>query len=141
MLRTALGFAVILMLAGWSTPPASSALSPMVGSWHGVATLNGMSCTFDRVITPGTYSEIERCGTLATSQRGTYRIFPNSTVSFVVQDFTPRRRYVQDTGYAGHWELNATPPGGTFRYTFVNANTMVFRDVNLGGSLTYRRVQ
>ena len=133
--------AVVLAVA--ALPLASAAQSTLAGTWHGVAAVNGMRCTFDRVMTPtGTYSEIERCGPYATSQRGTYRVFPNHTVSFVVEDFTPRQRYVVDAvPGTGHTEQNATPPGGTFRYTFTSPNTMVWTDVNFGGTITFRRVR
>jgi hypothetical protein len=141
MLRIALTFTAAL-LALSAVPVASSAQDPFPGTWHGVAAVNGMSCTFDRVMTTtGTYSEIERCGTLATGQSGTFHVFPNHTISFVVTDWTPKQRYVMDSGYSGHYEPNAKPPGGTFAYTFTTPNALVFRDVNFGGSLTYRRLR
>ena len=90
--------------------------------------------------TTGTYSETERCGSLATGQSGTYRVFPNHTISFVVTSFFPTRRYVLDNGYSGHYEPNAKPPGGSFAYRFTTPNRLVLRDINYGGTLTYRRV-
>jgi hypothetical protein len=132
--------AVALALA--AAPAPGAAQDSLAGTWRGGAIVNGMRCTFERVISPaGTYSEIERCGPYATSQRGTYRVFPNNTVSFVVDDFTPRRRYVVGAQPGtGHYEANATPPGGTFRYRFTSPNTMVWRDTAYGGTLTYHRV-
>ena len=140
MLRHALGF-IAALFAVSALPLASSAQDPFAGRWHGVASVNGMSCTFDRVMTTtGTYSETERCGSLATGQSGTYRVFPNHTISFVVTNFFPTQRYVMDNGYSGHYEPNAKPPGGSFAYRFTTPNTLVLRDVNYGGTLTYRRV-
>jgi len=141
MLRNAFVFTAALFALS-AVPIESSAQNPLAGIWRGSLAVNGMSCQDDRTISPtGTYSEVLRCGPYATSQTGTYRSFPNNTVSFVVQSFAPTRRYVQDTGYTGHWENNATPPGGTFRYTLPNANTLVFRDANLGGTITYHRLR
>jgi hypothetical protein len=141
MLRIAVGLVVAVLVSG-ALPDAAAAQGTFAGTWHGVAAVNGMSCSFDRVITPaGTYSEIERCGSLATSQSGIYKVFPNQTIAFAVTDWTPKQRYVLTSGYSGHYEANAKPAGGTFRYTFTNPNTLVFRDVNLGGTLTYRRVR
>ena len=119
------------------------AQTPLAGSWHAFAQVNGMTCTFDRVITAaGRYSEIERCGPYVTSQSGTYTVFPNHTVSFSVTDFSPRQRYIVGAAPgSGHYEPNATPPGGTFRYTFTAPDTMVWRDVNFGGTITYRRTR
>jgi hypothetical protein len=54
----------------------------------------------------------------------------------------PRQRYIVGTvPGTGHYEPNATPPGGTFRYSFPSPNTMVWTDVNAGGTITYRRVR
>jgi hypothetical protein len=44
---TALRCAVALGLCG--VPIAASAQTPLAGTWHGVVTINGMRCTFDRV--------------------------------------------------------------------------------------------
>ncbi|HEY0394868.1 MAG TPA: hypothetical protein VGD01_10295 [Candidatus Elarobacter sp.] len=105
--------------------------------------MNGMRCTFDRVIgAHGMFGEIERCGSLVTSQRGTYRVFPNNVVSFNVEDWNPKQRYIVGVQPGtGHYEPNAKPPGGTFRYTFLSPSAMVWRDVNFGGTITYHRVR
>jgi hypothetical protein len=90
----------------------------------------------------GTYSETARCGPYATGQSGTYRVFPNRILSRTATDFFPKTRYVVGAQVGtGHTEPNATPPGGTFRYTFTTPNTMIWRDVNFGGTITYRRVR
>jgi hypothetical protein len=125
------------------TPLPGAAQETLAGSWHGSVTVNGMACTFDRVMTPtGTYSEIERCGSLVTGQRGTYKVFPNHVIGFSVSDWMPKQRYVVDAvPGSGHYEPNAQPPGGTFRYTFTSPDTMVWRDVNFGGTIVYHRVR
>lgn len=123
--------------------PSPAAAQSLAGTWHATAQVNGMACVFDRVMTTtGTYSEIERCGPYATGQSGRYTVFPNHTVSFTVTNFTPKQRYVVGAvPGTGHYEQNATPPGGTFQYRFTAPDTLVFRDVNFGGTLTYRRAR
>ena len=44
-------------------------------------------------------------------------------------------------GPGGHYETNAKPPGGSYRVAFISPNTMVWRDVNFGGTVTFRRVR
>ena len=140
MLRHALTFAVLLAAAGTAPVAAQNGLA---GSWRGTVVVNGMRCTFDRVIVQnGNYSEIERCGPYATGQSGTYHVFANHTISFIVADWTPKQRYVVGAYPGmGHYEDNARPPGGTFQYSFTSPNTMVWRDVNFGGTIVYRRVR
>ena len=131
------------MLAAVAVPSGALAQDSLIGSWHGAIAMNGMRCAFDRVIAAdGTYGEIERCGSMATSQRGTYRLFANNLVSFNVDDWNPKQRYIVGVQPGtGHYESNAKPPGGTFRYTFLSPSTMVWRDVNFGGTITYHRVR
>lgn len=141
MLRNA-SIVAAFVAALLAAPAASFAQDPFAVTWRGFVAVNGMQCRFDLVMTPTrTYSETARCGSLATGQRGTYRVFPNRTISRTVTDFFPRTRYVVDAQPGtGHTETNATPPGGTFHYTFTTPNTMVWRDVNFGGTIIYRRV-
>lgn len=124
-------------------PLAAAAQNSLIGTWHGAVALNGMRCTFDRVIgADGTYGEIERCGSMVTSQRGTYRVFPNNVVGFEVTDWNPRQRYIVGAQPGtGHYETNAKPPGGMFRYTFLSPSTMVWKDMNFGGTITYHRAR
>jgi hypothetical protein len=122
-------------------PAAATAASPFAGTWQGGVTMNGIPCTFRLVITGTAYSQLARCGTAATSQSGPFRVFANHTLTLGVTDWSPRRRYVADTGYTGHYETNAQPPGGTYAYAFGNANTMTWRDVHYGGVITFHRVQ
>ena len=124
-------------------PLASAAQDPLAGSWRAFYPVNGMNCQFDLVMTPtGKYYELAHCGPYATSQSGTYRTFPNNVIGRTVLDWTPRSHYIVGAAVGtGHTELTAKPPGGTYRYTFTTPNTMVWRDMNQGGSLTYRRLR
>jgi hypothetical protein len=133
----------LIALAVSALPAAAAAQMPIAGTWRAVAPVNGIRCTFDRVIVPtGTYSELEQCGPYKTAQSGTYTVFPNHTVSFVVTDWTPRQRYIVDAvPGTGHYETNARPPGGTFHVAFTSPDTMVWRDLNFGGTITFRRVR
>jgi hypothetical protein len=141
-LRNALPLAA-LVAALFAVPAPADAQGPFAGTWRGFVPVNGMQCRFDLVMTPtGTYSETARCGPYVTGQTGTYRVFPNGILSRTVTDWTPRTRYIVDAQPGtGHTEYNAKPPGGTFRYTFTTPNAMVWRDVNFGGTITYRRVR
>jgi hypothetical protein len=141
MRRAVLAFVLGLLILG--APVAGGAQNSFAGTWRGFVTVNGMQCTFDLVMmVNGTYNEMGRCGTLATGQSGTYRAFSNGTLSRTVTNWTPRQRYIVGAQVGtGHWEDNARPPGGTFQVTFSNPNTMIWRDVNFGGSITYRRVR
>jgi hypothetical protein len=136
----ALGFALLTLAV---VPLAAAGQDSFAGVWRGSVTMNGMACTFDRVMTSsGTYSEIERCGSMVTGQRGTYKVFPNHIIGFTVIDWTPKQRYVVDAAPGtGHYEPNAQPPGGMFHYTFTSPNTMVWRDVNFGGTVVFHRVR
>ena len=109
------------------------------GTWKAGLTLNGQRCIFSLVMGPGErYSELLRCGALMTRQSGTY-VFSNSVLMRTVIDWDPKRRYVLDNGYSGHWEQNAKPPGGSFRVKFTTPDIMVWQDVNFGGTITYKR--
>ncbi|HEV3087827.1 MAG TPA: hypothetical protein VGX96_11430 [Candidatus Elarobacter sp.] len=127
----------------FAVPAASAAQNSLSGVWRGFVQMNGMQCRFDLVMTPsGTYTETDRCGPYATGQSGTYRVFPNGTLSREVTDWMPKSRYIVGAQVGtGHYEPNAKPPGGTFRYTFTSPNTMIWRDVNFGGSITFHRVR
>ena len=124
-------------------PVASAAQDSFPGTWRATYPMAGMRCVFDLVMTStATYHEIERCGTLATSQSGTYRIFPDGVISRSVADWTPKERYIVGAQPGtGHWETNAKPSGGTFRYRFTSPNTMVWQDVSFGGVITFNRVR
>ena len=83
------------------------------------------------------YIENLRCPAGMTSQSGTW-VFNQGVLYRTVLDFEPKSRYVLDSGYSGHYERNAPPPGGAFRITFTSPNSMVWQDLN-GGSVTYVR--
>jgi hypothetical protein len=130
---TVLAFAFVL------TAQFAAAQNRLDGTWEAVLILNGQRCIFNLVMTVDQhYTETLRCGDLMTSQAGTY-VFSNGLLVREVTDWEPRRRYVLDNGYRGHYEENAKPPGGSFRVTFTSPDTMVWQDVNFGGTLTYRR--
>ncbi len=136
-------FTFLAALALCAVPLASAAQDPFAGSWRAAYPINGMSCQFDLVMTTtGTYNEIDRCGTYVTGQSGTYRVFPNHIVGRSVTDWMPKSHYVVGAAVGtGHYEPSAKPPGGMYRYTFTTANTMVWRDVNAGGTVTFHRVR
>jgi hypothetical protein len=138
--RSLLVIAVVAALFALAGP--SGAQDSFAGSWSGPVAVNGMSCRIDLVMTAGTYNQLARCGTYVTGQSGAYRVFPNRTISLTVTNWTPKSRYIVGAqAGTGHYEANAKPPGGTYRYVFTNANTMVWRDANFGGTITYRRVR
>jgi hypothetical protein len=121
------------------TAQFAAAQNELDGTWEAVVTIYGQRCTFNLVMTVGQhYTETLRCGNLMTWQAGTY-VFSNGILVRDVTDWEPRKRYVLDDGYSGHYEENAKPPGGSFRVTFTSPDTMVWQDVNFGATLTYRR--
>lgn len=129
--------AVLLVVAA----QFAAAQNKLDGVWKATLALNGQRCTFSLVNTTGQhYTESLQCGALMTRQAGTY-VFNNGTLVRNVVDWEPKQRYVMDNGYSGHYERNAKPPGGSFRVTFTSPTTMVWQDINFGGTLTYRRVQ
>jgi hypothetical protein len=131
---------LIVSLVLSALPRGGTAATPFAGTWRAVATTSGMRCQFDLVMTTtGNYIEQARCGPYLTSQRGWYRVFANGTLSRVVTSWSPTQLYVVDAGGGGHMEPTTRPSGGTYRYTFTTTNTMVWRDANLGGTLTRHR--
>jgi len=133
--------AIALMLVFAAAPRAAAADDPFAGTWRGFAATNGMQCQFDLVMTAaGRYFETARCGPYATSQSGRYRVFSNGTLSRVVTTWSPTQHLVVDaTPGSSHYEPTSRPPGGTYQYRFTTPDTMVWRDVNFGGTLTFRR--
>jgi hypothetical protein len=111
------------------------------GAWNAALVIKGQRCRFNLVNTTGQhYSEILRCGRYMTRQSGTY-VFTNGTLVRTVLDWDPKQRYVLDNGYTGHYEQNAKPPGGSFKVSFTSPNTMVWQDINFGGTITYQRAR
>jgi hypothetical protein len=129
----------VLALAFVLTAQFAAAQNELDGTWNAVMTIYGQRCTVDLVMTAGQhYTETLQCGNLTTWQAGIY-VFSNGILAREVTDWEPKERYVLDNGYSGHYEENAKPPGGSFRVTFTSPDTMVWQDVNFGGTLTYRR--
>src|SRR5690242_9799649 len=126
-----------------TVPTVASAQNTLDGRWQAGFVLNGQRCSLNLVMDAGRYSELAQCGTLMTLQSGTYALSGNLLVRTVL-DFEPKQRYVVDgrplgydyrcpdgrytcpgwrggpggnypLGPGGHYENNATPPGGTFQ--------------------------
>ena len=126
---------LVCLLAG----PLLAAQSTFDGTWNSGLVINGQRCIIKLIMSPGQrYGETIRCGGYMTWQSGTY-VFANGTLVRTVVDWQPKQRYVLDNGYSGHYDANAKPPGGSFRVTLTSPNTMVWRDLQFGGSLTYQR--
>jgi hypothetical protein len=143
-LKRSLRFAALL--APLLTPPSSLAQeSSLAGSWQGFVTANGMPLTVNLVIGPGQrYSQQLASGALMTRQTGAYAVAGQEIV-FEVQDWQPRTQAVYHatsatTGYYAQ-EPVAKPSGGTFRFQFASPNALTLQDVNLGGGISFNRVQ
>ena len=113
----------------------------LMGKWVGSAVVNGERIAFTMTITAGNhYIETAQAGTLMTTQSGTF-VFSNGLMVRTVIDWNPKQQLVMDPPTGSHYVPMAKPPGGSWKVTFPNANTMVLQDVNLKGTLTYQRVQ
>jgi hypothetical protein len=123
---------------------AAAQLAPaqnLMGKWVGATVINGERCSFTMTITAGNhYVETAQAGTLMTMQSGTF-VLANGLMMRKVLDWSPKQQVVMDPPTGSHAVPVAKPPGGSFRVTFPNTNTMVLEDVNLKGTLTYQRVQ
>lgn len=129
----------LLSLVLLFSAPVAKAQNKLDGVWNAALFLRGQRCRFNLVNSSGQrYTETLRCGSMMTSQSGTY-VLDNGTLVRTVVDWEPKRRYVLDNGYSGHYEDNAKPPGGSFKVNFISRDTTVWRDVQSGGTLTYRR--
>jgi hypothetical protein len=149
--------------------PAVANAQTMDGRWHADVRVNGYPCTLDLVMNGGRYSELARCGSMMTLQSGTYAMTGGLLVRTVL-DFEPKQRYVVDgrplgydyrcpngqytcpgwyggpggnypLGPGGHYEPNATPPGGTYTVTLNAQDMMTWRDMHWGGTITFVRVR
>ena len=136
-------FGGLLDLALALAAPVASAQSPFDGTWQAVGSVNGQRTVIQLVMNAGRYRETVQCGSLMTMQAGTYSVFGNTLVR-TVYDWEPKQRYVVDVrrnGLGGHYEINAKPPGGSFRVTFNSPDSMFWQDVNFGGTITFQRVR
>jgi len=138
--------ALAIFLIALVAPLAAQAqTNPFVGSWRGIATVNGMAVTFNLVMQPNqTYSQQLQAGSMMTLQTGSYRV-ANGMIAFAVVDWQPKTQPVyHPTGTVGGYYTQqpmAKPPGGTFRYQFTSPTSVTLQDVSLGGIITFTRVQ
>ncbi len=148
----ALGGTLMVMLAAGATPAIAQSFD---GQWTASQQFNGMTCNFQLVMNAGRYSELLQCGPYMTMQSGAY-VYQNGVLARTVLDFEPKQRPIiqggplAQTGPNGrrylpgprvHYEANATPPGGTYRVTFLAGNAMNWHDLNLGGNITFYRAR
>ncbi len=137
--------------------PIVASAQTLNGTWVEHRTVNGVACTMETIMNSGSYSEKVECGSMMTWQTGTYVLSGNALVRHVT-DFEPKWRWIVDGGplvpynnygryreyqggLRGHWERNATPPGGTFQVTFTSPNSMSWYDVNFHGTAYFQRVR
>jgi hypothetical protein len=118
-----------------------AAAQNLMGKWVGSTVINGQRYSITITITPGNhYIETAQSGTLMTTQSGTF-VFTNGLMVRSVIDWNPKQQMIVDPPYGSHSVPVARPPGGSYKVTFPNANTMVLQDMNLKGTLTYQRAQ
>lgn len=120
---------------------ANTNSNSLVGQWRGV--YRGITLTM--VIQPnGQYTQTAQSGSVMTLQSGTYKLIPPNTIGFVVIDWQPKTMSVyHPTGTVGGYytqEPLAKPPGSVDTYVFKGANTVVFTDQMMHGSITFTRV-
>jgi hypothetical protein len=136
--RTLASAAIVVVSLAFAQ--SADAATSLVGTWQTNFSVNGVSCTMQSIYgSDHTYSEELRCGTLMTHQSGTY-VFKGGLLVRTVQDWDPKQQWVVDACVGcGHWQTVAKPPGGSYKVTFVSANTATLHDINMGGSLTMHR--
>jgi len=137
-----LGVAIGLALAA----SAHAQVANMVGTWRGTSQA-APGATFNLVVTPqGGYSEQVVGGEGMTLEQGVIQQGGDGvTISFVVQDWSPRTLpQYHPTGTVGGYytqEPTPKPPGGVWRVQFNGANGFSMQDVNFGGVVYFQRVQ
>jgi hypothetical protein len=141
-----LGVALALALA----VPAVMSAQTLDGKWESVNYVSGQQVRIELVMLAGQrYSETVVSGPYRTLQSGTY-VFNGNVLMRSVQDFAPRKQWIVDvvadpyspTGnrLGGHWQDLTTPPGGRFQVTITSADTMFWKDLDFGGSITFHRI-
>ena len=131
---TAVGFSIVLATQ-------LAAAQELMGKWVGSTVINGQRYSFTMTVTTGNhYIETAQLGTMMTTQSGTF-VLTNGLMVRSVIDWNPKQQLVVDPPYGSHYVPIAKPPGGSYKVTFPNANTMVLQDVNLRGTQTYQRAQ
>lgn len=152
-----------------AAPAVVRAQDNLNGTWQVTSSDGYQTCVMTTVMNSGQYSETVQCPGVMTWQTGTYTMKGNFLVR-QVHDFEPKQRYIVDgrplgydytcpngryrcpgwyggpggnypLGPGGHYEANATPPGGSFQVTFNSANSMTWYDVNFHGTVTFQRVR
>lgn len=140
--RRALSGVLLLAVPG----PAPAQQNPFVGTWRGVAKVQGRSIGFTLAMgADHRYSQQLAMGSYMTMQAGRYGFPARNTVSFEVFDWEPKTQSV----YKPYGTRNgvyvqepvARPEGGTFRFQFASPHSFTLQDVKLGGTITFNRVQ
>ena len=129
----------ILLGMALAAPLIAGAQSPYDGVWRATLAANGQRCSVDLVMRVGEYSELLRCGSLMTRQVGTYVVSGGLLIRQVV-NWAPRTMPVYDIYIGWHDEPTSKPPGGSYQVTFLSRDSMTWRDVNFGGTITFYRV-
>jgi hypothetical protein len=143
MQRNVLGLigAVAILLM----PTISGAASnPFIGTWQTSTTAAGIRLTINLVLNPqGGYSELDQgvsptAGKMVTQETGTYNLLAPSSLRLNVVNWSPKVQCIPPGGC----HPIRKPPGTTYRYRFLNANTFTAQDVTFGNgpTLTYRRI-
>jgi hypothetical protein len=117
--------------------------NPFVGSWRGVAQVNGAAITFNTVMAPDLrYSQQQVMGRYMTTLSGHYSFPAANVVAFQVEDWQPRTLPLyHPSGTTGGYDTQEPvpkPPGGVFRFQFASPNSVTPQDTNLGGKVTFR---
>jgi hypothetical protein len=130
----------LIAAAAAAAGPASAQQNPFVGTWTGGAGAIAFNLVMGADMS---YSEQEIAGAIMTLQTGKYVLSAPDIVIFQVLDWQPKTMPVyHPTGTTGGYytqEPTSKPPGGSYRYQFVNPNSFAVQDVTLGGAMTFTR--
>jgi hypothetical protein len=106
-----------------------------VGTWRGSTMVNGAMLYSSLVLEPtGHFNELDRMGTLMSEQTGTWSVV-RGMLYLHVEDWAPKEQCLPTTGCVPI----RMPPGSLYRVRWLSANVIRCQDVNLGGTITYRR--
>jgi len=121
--------------------------NPLAGHWRAVLNINGRPIQFDLVVQPNmVFSQTQRTAGLMTLQRGEIRQAGPDTLAFEVEDWEPKSMAQYSSGplsVSPYWHQvpMGRPPGGLYRYRLDGPDSLTMHDVNMGGNITYRRVE